>query len=140
LDPEAFLTLAAWLADDKHAGEADYRTAAGRAYYAAFHVARDRLSVSSANSIHLAVIAAVHGRNVRAGSDLNRLRRYRTSADYSLDVAFEHSKCKEALSIAKSASTEFRVGNAVLEGVYGASTLLSLRSRQGRPQAGAADP
>ena len=86
-----FLTLAKRLAG---AGtEADWRTAISRAYYAAFHVAREmledlRFTVPRAERAHIYLSRRLansgHSQTQQAGTDLNALRGDRNHADYDL--------------------------------------------------------
>jgi hypothetical protein len=86
-----FLVLAAKLAGGST--QAEWRTAIGRAYYAAFHVARQLLedlgfAVPRADRAH--TYLALRLQNCgdptlqRAGGDLDSLRRLRNRADYDL--------------------------------------------------------
>lgn len=86
--PEGFLSVARGLAKDG-SGEAELRTAVGRAYYCAFLMCRgrvrDRLSeVRLRVSAHANVIALVRSRNTNVGNQLDRLRWLRVWADYCL--------------------------------------------------------
>ena len=64
--------------------EADLRTAVSRLYYALFHCAKDRLGVSGKKFIHKKVVTEVKKRDAATGSQLNALKRLRTSADYEV--------------------------------------------------------
>ncbi len=75
------------------AGEAEWRTAVGRAYYAAFHAARELLedlgfTVPRADVAHFFLSVRLQNSGdpqmIKAGSDLNTLRRFRNQADYDL--------------------------------------------------------
>jgi uncharacterized protein (UPF0332 family) len=86
-----FLTLAQALAGQST--EAAWRTAVSRAYYAAFHVARDLLeglgfTVPHADPAHgylwLRLANSGNPQTVQAGNDLNAIRRERNIADYDL--------------------------------------------------------
>jgi uncharacterized protein (UPF0332 family) len=86
-----FLTLAQGLA--RQSAEAEWRTAVSRAYYAAFHVARDLLeglgfTVPHADAAHgylwLRLANSGNPQTVQAGNDLNAPRRDRNVADYEL--------------------------------------------------------
>ena len=90
-----FLALAARLAAGP--AEADWRTAASRAYYAAFHTARQLLSdlgftVPREERAHkylsFRLMNAPVGQAVRAGLDLDQLRTERNRADYDLNSPF----------------------------------------------------
>lgn len=103
-----FLRLAARLAAD--ATEADWRTAASRAYYAAFHVARRLLAdlnftVPRADRAHQYLVfrlsnsgeAAVE----QAGRDLETLRRLRNRADYDETPAVTQPQATAAVQMAE---------------------------------------
>jgi uncharacterized protein (UPF0332 family) len=86
-----FLPVAVQLASG--ATEAEWRTAVSRAYYAAFHVARDlmealRFKVPYAEAAHghmwIRLSNCGEPQVQRAGADLNDLRRRRNQADYDL--------------------------------------------------------
>jgi uncharacterized protein (UPF0332 family) len=86
-----FLTLADSLSQGKV--EAEWRTAVSRAYYAAFHFARDLLSqygftVPRADRAHsylwLRLANSGHEDVQRAGGQLDSLRRARNQADYDV--------------------------------------------------------
>jgi hypothetical protein len=86
-DPREFGALAERLAASPDAGEAELRTAVGRAYYAVFLQARDRLGIRGARNIHHRVIAALKHRDPAAGNQLARLEDLRGVADYEMIVA-----------------------------------------------------
>lgn len=86
-----FLPLAARLAGGST--EAEWRSAVSRAYYAAFHVARQLLmdlgfSVPRAERAHAYLWLRLHNcgepQQQQAGADLNALRGLRNQADYDL--------------------------------------------------------
>lgn len=81
-DPLDFLAVARSLAANQR--EAELRTAVGRAYYALFLLARDKLAVSGGPNVHQRVITQLRGRpGYRAAADqLDALRRLRVVADY----------------------------------------------------------
>src|SRR5437763_1133473 len=77
--------------------EADWRSGASRAYYAAFHVARELLQrcgfdVPAAEQAHgylwLRLANAGHPDVIKAGNTLRDLRHYRNWADYDLTQTF----------------------------------------------------
>jgi len=79
--------------------EVDWRGAVSRAYYAAFHIARQFLdglgfNVPRADQAHaylwLRLSNCGHPDLIKTGLRLNVLRRTRNWADYDLDQAFEH--------------------------------------------------
>jgi uncharacterized protein (UPF0332 family) len=91
MDARDFLTLAEDLS--RGSTEAEWRTAVSRAYYAAFHVARELLVqcgflVPRADPAHsylwLRLCNCGHLDVQRAGGELNTLRRARNEADYYL--------------------------------------------------------
>ena len=86
-----FLTIARQLASSST--EAEWRTAVSRAYYAAFHVAREvmedlRFAVPRADRAHAYLSRRLancgHSRTQQAGTDLIVLRGDRNQADYDL--------------------------------------------------------
>jgi uncharacterized protein (UPF0332 family) len=98
MNPREFLDVA----DDLIAGsrEADWRSAVSRAYYAAFHVARDLLlqcgfDVPRGDQAHIYLSRRLansgHPDVENAGNDLNFLRALRNRADYDLDVPLLHA-------------------------------------------------
>jgi uncharacterized protein (UPF0332 family) len=99
--PDDFLTQArAWV---QGAVEADWRSAVSRAYYAAFHVARDLLSdlgfaVPRGPQAHsylwLRLSNCGHPATADAGGDLNDLQRWRNRADYDITLAFSQGTAR----------------------------------------------
>jgi uncharacterized protein (UPF0332 family) len=96
--PPDFLLLAQQLA--QATTEAAWRTAVSRAYYAAFHVARQLLEdlgfrVPQADRAHaylwLRLCNCGDPQVERAGMKLNDLRRERNTADYYLGMAFRQT-------------------------------------------------
>jgi uncharacterized protein (UPF0332 family) len=94
-----FLPLASRLAAGST--EADWRTAVSRAYYAAFHVARQllqdlRFRVPQADQAHrhlwLRLSNCGDPQVEQAGADLNVLRRNRNRADYELNLFFRQAE------------------------------------------------
>jgi uncharacterized protein (UPF0332 family) len=86
-----FLTVAKQLADAST--ESAWRSAISRAYYAAFHVARElledlRFAVPHADRAHVYLSRRLansgHTQTQQAGTDLNALRGDRNQADYDL--------------------------------------------------------
>jgi len=82
-DPMDFLSLARTLGSG-NADEAQLRTAVGRAYYALFLVARDRLGVTTTQQVHGTVIQALTRRRKRLGDQMFALFRLRQIADYEM--------------------------------------------------------
>lgn len=67
--------------------EAGLRTAVGRAYYAAFLVARAKTGQTGSDDIHSRVINALRrGPAWVLGGKLDSLRRLRTAADYEMSA------------------------------------------------------
>ncbi|MFL5343071.1 MAG: HEPN domain-containing protein [Gemmataceae bacterium] len=96
MNPRDFLDLANELAGGST--EAEWRTGVSRAYYAAFHVARQLLTrcgfaVPRAEQAHgylwLRLCNAGHVDVGKAGGDLGRLRSFRNAADYDIDKSFD---------------------------------------------------
>lgn len=95
MNPRDFLTQASDLLDGSR--EADWRSAASRAYYAVFHIARNLLRhagfrVPDAARAHsyLALRLQNCGKSLiqKAGEDLETLRDWRNKADYDLHIPF----------------------------------------------------
>ncbi len=84
-DPRSFLRLAEQLAQDDN-DEASLRTAVGRAYYATFLQARDRLGIRGRRDIHGKVIGGLKARDKAAGNQLHKLETLRGAADYEMNV------------------------------------------------------
>ena len=95
-DPEPLLRLAEELAtpgeDGEEAPEIKLRAAVGRAYYAVFHVARERTGVIDREGIHATVVYQVRRRYGHiVGEKQNRIKLMREVADYEfppIDSAF----------------------------------------------------
>ncbi len=91
-DPKQFLHLAETISVGTNPSEAEFRTSVGRAYYAVFLIARDRLfALGKLDSIerpdlHLKVVAGVRNIKRQLGDQLDTLRRYRGQADYVLSA------------------------------------------------------
>jgi uncharacterized protein (UPF0332 family) len=95
MDPRDFLATADQLA--RGGTEADWRSAVSRAYYAAFHVARElfmacSFTVPRADRAHsylwLRLCNCGDATMQRAGADLDVLRRLRNHADYDVAQPF----------------------------------------------------
>lgn len=94
MDGNDYIRLAGKLAASPSADEATYRTAVSRAYYGAFHVARDFLvelgysPVRNAN-VHAFVRQYLHASNLSdactAADELGDLQTLRNRADYKLN-------------------------------------------------------
>lgn len=91
-DPNEFFITARALASEDHS-EACLRSAVGRAYYAAFLVARERVQAlrpgalrrSTKRGWHQAVIAELKSIDRTAGDQLDSVRKLRVSADYYIE-------------------------------------------------------
>ncbi len=103
-----FLTLAETLATGR--GEAEWRTAASRAYYAAFHVVRDLFrglgfAVPQADAAHKYLAYRLQNCGqpvlVQAGRDLDNLRDFRNQADYDLSPVFPQRRADASLDLAR---------------------------------------
>ena len=99
MDPDEFLVIAGESATGARQG--DWRTAASRAYYAAFHVARNLLrgagfAVPAAHLAHNYLDARLLNSghpDVQAAAGLfHRLRRWRNEADYDLHLVFSEER------------------------------------------------
>jgi hypothetical protein len=83
-EPRDFIPVAERLANHP-SGEAELRTAIGRAYYAVFLVARDKFGISARNKqVHRDTQIALKKKNFAAGDMLGKLHRLRKVSDYEL--------------------------------------------------------
>jgi uncharacterized protein (UPF0332 family) len=103
MSPREFLVLAQTLANAP--GEAAWRSAASRAYYASFHVARELLEslgfpVPPDEKAHAYVWLRLsncgHAPTQHAGAGLKSLRQDRTTADYRLHRSFTQALAQAA--------------------------------------------
>jgi uncharacterized protein (UPF0332 family) len=110
LNPEEFLELADEWASGSRQGE--WRSAASRAYYAVFHVARSILrgagfTVPDSDRAHgflwLRLSNAGQPDVIDAAGRLHDLRRWRNEADYDFDRPFPESLGVEAVDLALGA-------------------------------------
>jgi len=91
-DPNLFLEIANNILTDKnYRDERGWRTAIGRAYYAAFLVTKKRLeslgnSFADVDRIHREVIQSLMQRNSGLANQLDQLREKRVAADYFMDL------------------------------------------------------
>lgn len=87
MNPKDFLQTAQQLASATD--EASLRTAVGRAYYAAFLVARDKLGLTNMRKqVHLKVEQQLkRQRKFAVAGKLHRLKELRHEADYKLSTA-----------------------------------------------------
>jgi uncharacterized protein (UPF0332 family) len=104
MNPRDFLDVADELATGIR--EADWRSAASRAYYAAFHIARRLLGrcgfgVPDADQAHaylwLRLCNSGQPDIKRAGEDLQYLRKIRNQADYDIDDPFDQRQAVEVV-------------------------------------------
>jgi hypothetical protein len=109
MDPRDFLVLAQHLA--VATTEAAWRTAVSRAYYAAFHVARQLMedlgfAVPQADRAHaylwLRLSNCGDPQVERAGMNLNDLRRERNGADYHLVRTIRQAPAQKQCPVAAS--------------------------------------
>ena len=109
MKPHDFLDLAEALALGD--GEAEWRSAASRAYYAAFHVARLLLenagfTVPVAEQAHaylwLRLSNCGHPDVQMAGEDLKKMRGVRNEADYDLQRRFSRERASAQVSLASA--------------------------------------
>jgi uncharacterized protein (UPF0332 family) len=108
MNPRAFLNVADDLLDGND--EEQWRSAVSRAYYAAFHVARQLLVrcgfvVPRAERAHAYVTMRLansgHPDIGDAGDRLEMLRRARNIADYDLDSAYPFARAHDDVSSAR---------------------------------------
>lgn len=92
-DPKQFLHLAKTISAGTNSSEAEFRTSVGRAYYAVFLIARDRLfilgrldSIEEIPDLHSKVVKEVRSIKRPLGDKLDALRRIRVQADYVLSA------------------------------------------------------
>jgi uncharacterized protein (UPF0332 family) len=88
-------------------GEVDYRNAASRAYYAAYHLAEKRVGESATmGASHERIITALkgspHQQERSLGNQLQQIKRSRVWADYRLDEDFPRIESNKVLKIVKS--------------------------------------
>jgi uncharacterized protein (UPF0332 family) len=105
MNPRAFLDVAFEMLDG--ANEEHWRSAVSRAYYAAFHVARQLLVrcgfvVPQAQRAHaylaMRLMNSGHPDLDEAGRGLDELRKARLRADYSMEVAVGHAWAQDQVS------------------------------------------
>lgn len=109
MDGRDFLSLAEnWARGSR---EAEWRSAVSRAYYGAFHVARDllrrcRFKVPRADQAHaylsMRLSNSGHPPVVAAGRSLGTLRQSRNQADYDIDLPFSQATAAAQVQIAKN--------------------------------------
>jgi len=102
-DPEQFLALAHDLARTDGAGEAAFRSAISRAYYAVFLKARASLEHSGqlqptyTGRDHALIIAALRADGGAQGDQLDKLRQDRARADYRLNLEMTRRNADDVL-------------------------------------------
>ena len=90
-NPRLFLKLARYLGESED--EERLRTAVGRAYYAVFLVAYQKLGITAIKDVHGAVIDCLWRRRKTALADkMFRLRNLRGVADYEMIPVNEHDR------------------------------------------------
>ena len=105
-DPKGFLDLAKSLADNPGGGQAEYRSALSRAYYAVFLTARESLvaqkiiSPTMSPSDHPLVISALRAINTTVGNQLDKLRTKRNRADYDLAAQVSQAEAQQTVGTA----------------------------------------
>jgi uncharacterized protein (UPF0332 family) len=106
-DSSKFLAIAnQLLGDASYRGEAAWRTAIGRAYYAAFLASKKRLEERGCNfsdvaKIHQEVIQNLMSRKSDTANKLNTLFEKRVNADYYMDVLIDPSIGAKCAKIAQ---------------------------------------
>jgi len=120
IEPSDFLDLADKLSSDPELGEASYRTAISRAYYAAFHEVVQRyankkgLELSNLifenhqNFIRKLKEERSFGEFRKIGNQLHGLKKDRTRADYKLDQDIATPMVKKSITISRKIFTESR--------------------------------
>src|SRR5208283_5801638 len=103
-----FLVLAKRLATAS--AEVEWRSGVSRAYYAAFHVARDLMeslgfNVPHADAAHKHMAFRLgncaHSQVEAAGKDLDILRRHRNLADYDMQPPMPQTRAQRAVQVAE---------------------------------------
>ena len=104
-DPRDFLELAGALATAPD--ESEQRTAISRAYYAVHLYAREQLvargqmTPTKTGRDHRLVIKALRVHRVSDGNKVDKLRKWRTKADYRLGAQITPAKAQQAVAIAQ---------------------------------------
>lgn len=90
--------------------EAQVRTAIGRAYYASFLLARDRLGIGGGGGkVHKAVVSRLHSkRRHKMARHLKELRNLRNKADYNVTITLSQAEAGRALGLAEAFIQGFR--------------------------------
>jgi len=124
-----FFKLATQLRTKEDPSEAELRTAIGRAYYAAYHCAREAkpdLVERVSGSAHAALwnkIRGLRGRNERLGMQGRRLMEARQMADYDRPFGIRKSAVLDAAGIARKAEEVESVAKMLIEAFSGTGTL-----------------
>lgn len=115
IDAQDFLDAAlAMMAGQR---EIDYRNAASRAYYCAYHVCRALLERmpnpnKSTAATHERVVMDLQThpdrRLKKLGNKLNQAKALRRQADYALDADFSHTNAKQAIGHAQKIAAEVK--------------------------------
>jgi uncharacterized protein (UPF0332 family) len=129
MDGSDYIRLAGKLAASPSADEASYRTAISRAYYGAFHLARDFLvdlgfiPMGNAN-VHAFVRRYLHASNspdaVTAADDLGDLQTLRNLADYRLDDSRVGSQKQAKWSVERATQVASALANCRDSNAYAA--------------------
>jgi uncharacterized protein (UPF0332 family) len=100
--PQDFLEVARNLCGTR-SQEKEWRTAVGRAYYAAFLTVRDALQVTAVDeSIHKATERALRDRNRVFAQTLGQLRRHRNWCDYDMQRSVDKITAVGYITIAQN--------------------------------------
>ncbi len=106
-DPRLFLEIANQLLNDSHYEmEGRIRTSIGRAYYAAFLLARKRLqdigySFADVYRLHKDVIETLMDINTSVGNKLNTLFDHRVDADYRTEARITQELGKSCVRLSE---------------------------------------
>lgn len=101
-DPVEFYTVAAALREACGDREAENRTVIGRAYYAAFLVARTYAGIAAMDgTVHELTSRYVSARSRVTANRLDDLRIRRNKADYNLSLLIGRRESGEALKLSK---------------------------------------
>ena len=97
-DPLDFFKLAKELAGGD---EASIRTSIGRAYYASFLIARDRLELElRIPEVHQRIVEILYKKYPLAANNLHQLRRLRNLSDYDTKAVLKPTDSEKALELA----------------------------------------
>ncbi|HUX98234.1 MAG TPA: HEPN domain-containing protein [Candidatus Deferrimicrobium sp.] len=114
-NPSKFLEIAKKLADDsKYDPDGRWRTAIGRAYYAAFLNALLKLEqagfkIKNVGEIHKEVIEKISDEGfTRTSNKLEKLRKMRIIADYDLKETLTILQCQNSFKLSEIIITEIK--------------------------------